>query len=162
MQLLQFSDYQYCTYTSASITYWIMKWYCACSVASSSSSLSSSESDSYTTTRQWYIANFARSRAGRSPWPSFLQFGRAKVVPLATPAKYSRVIGRVHIVGYYRPRKVYIVARTNRMQYLAPPLSRAGEVITHSIWWSQHVNNVAFTSKQTQTTRHINLMRDID
>jgi len=35
----------------------------------------------YTQTRQWYIANFARSRACRSPWPSFLQFGRAKVVP---------------------------------------------------------------------------------
>jgi len=61
---------------------------------------------------------------------SFLQFGREKAVPLATPAKYSRVIGRVHIVGYYRPRKVYIVARTNRSQYLAQPISRAGEVTT--------------------------------
>ena len=38
-------------------------------------------------TRQWYIANFARSRAGRWPWPSFPQFERAKAVPLATPAK---------------------------------------------------------------------------
>jgi len=76
-------------------------------------------------TRQWYIANFARSRAGRSPWPRFLQFGRAKAVPLATPAKYSRVIGQQE--NSYISYIVYIAAweiiQTNWSQYFAAAAS---------------------------------------
>jgi len=97
-------------------------------------------------TRQWYIANFARSRAGRSPRPSFLQFGRAKAVPLATPAKYLLVIGECELSTLLHT--CYIVAwQTYRQTEYNTSLPLAGEVITRwGLWVRRWIHRRTFNT----------------
>jgi len=67
--------------------------------------------------------------------------GRATALPLATPAKlghdpiYLRVIGRVQGVHSVQVHYVHGVTnkQTNQLQYSAPPLSRAGEVMISTV-----------------------------
>ena len=98
--------------------------------------LRSLQTQSHIITRQWYIANFARSRARRSPWPSFLQFGRVKAVPLATPAKYLCVIGQ-HELSTWLHVTCYIGAwQTYRQTEYNTSLPLAGEVKMSYHNWS--------------------------